>query len=750
MNTSKIKSYAIQARRDFLKAVTERANFYGIASDSNIEGIQFKGDLAIIGDRAIPKKEGELREKLAGRIRRDGFEQVMRASAYTWFNRLVAIRYMELHDYLDHGYRVLSGKNESDMPEIMAHAQNLDLPGLNKNQVVELKLAGNKDNEIYRLLLIAQCHALYKAMPFLFNRIDSETELLLPENLLHSDSPIRKMVKDIDEEDWQDVEIIGWIYQFYISEKKDEVIGKVVKNEDIPAATQLFTPNWIVKYMVQNTLGRMWLATYPDSPLRQKMEYYIEPAKQDAEVQKKIDSIRPKELNPEELTFLDPACGSGHILVEAYNIFKEIYLERGYRSKDIPRLILKKNLFGLDIDDRAAQLAGFAVLMRARRDDRRILAQDHPELNVMAIQETKSFDAEKITSTLIREKIIRYSEKDQLFPDFIGQMPLRVTERPGVTHDDLFEIIELFKDGKTFGSLIKIPGEIVAKISLIKRFINEKLHNGDMFERDSTDKLSPILLQAAILAKKYDCIVTNPPYMSGKGRMSSLLKDFAMIHFQDSKQDLFAMFAERIMFMTKKFGLISLVMPYVWMFLSSYESFRVKMLQKTNLNSLIQLEYNAFEPACVPVASFSLGVQPIPNYKGDFIKLSAFKGYQNQAPRTIEAIQNSSCKWRYKASSADFKKIPGAPIAYWASNKIKEIFEKSIVIGDVSEPRQGLATSDNDRFLRFWPEVSIKKVGFGMRSSQEAKDSMKKWFPYNKGGKFRKWYGNNEFVINFI
>ena len=387
MNTNKIKSYAIQASRDFLKAVTERANFYGIFGDDHIEEMTLKGDVAIIGDRPIPKKEGELRQRLVERIKRNGFEMTLQADAYSWFNRFAALRYMEIHGYLDHGFRVLSHPSGSSMPEIFEQAVYIDLQGLNKNKVIELRLAGHKDNELYRLLIIAQCNALHSAMPFLFDKIDSETELLLPENLLHSDSLIRKLVSDIPEDDWREVEIIGWLYQFYISEKKDEVIGKVVKSEDIPAATQLFTPNWIVKYMVQNTLGRMWLATYPDSPLRTKMEYYIAPALQEPDVQKQLDAVTPRELHPETITFFDPAQGSGHILVEAYNVFKEIYLERGYRTRDIPRLILEKNLYGLDICDRAAQLAGFALMMKAWADDRKILGYTDLKLNVCQVSD---------------------------------------------------------------------------------------------------------------------------------------------------------------------------------------------------------------------------------------------------------------------------------------------------------------------------------------------------------------------------
>ena len=347
--------------------------------------------MAVIGGGASPCTSAEKRKQLEERIKRHGFEQTMEALAYTWFNRLVAIRFMELHGYLDHGYRVLSHPEGKPTPEILEHAEHVELPGLKKETVIDLKLAGNKEAELYRLLLIAQCNALHTAMPFLFEKIDDETELLLPDNLLHSDSLIRKLVGEIDEEDWQEVEIIGWLYQFYISEKKDEVIGKVVASEDIPAATQLFTPNWIVKYLVQNTLGRQWLATYPQSALRQQMEYYIEPAEQTPEVQEQLKAITPTSLNPEELTLLDPACGSGHILVEAYDLFKAIYQERGYRAKDIPALILQKNLFGLEIDDRAAQLAAFALMMKARADDRRIFDSE-AKPNILAFQDSQGHE----------------------------------------------------------------------------------------------------------------------------------------------------------------------------------------------------------------------------------------------------------------------------------------------------------------------------------------------------------------------
>ena len=367
MNRTKLKNYAPLARREFMQAITDRAAFYGLTANNTEVVTAEQGDVVIIGGKAFPASITDKRNKLMARIERHGFAVTMEAVAYTWFNRFVAIRYMELHGFLDHGYRVLSHSEAKDTPEILLHAEHVTLSGLNRDKVIELKLDGTKESELYRLLLVAQCNALNAAMPFLFERVDDETELLLPDNLLHSNSLIRKLVNEIDAEDWQQVEIIGWLYQFYISEKKDEVIGKTVKSEDIPAATQLFTPNWIVKYMTQNSLGRLWLEANPTSTLASKMEYFIKP-----DSSTKTHEAARSNLNPEDLRVLDPACGSGHILVEAYDLLKEIYLERGYRLRDVPRLILTHNLFGLDIDERATQLASFALLMKARADDRRI------------------------------------------------------------------------------------------------------------------------------------------------------------------------------------------------------------------------------------------------------------------------------------------------------------------------------------------------------------------------------------------
>ena len=418
---------------------------------------------------------------------------------------------MELHDYLDHGYRVLSnvtGGEGGNTPAILLHAVDLaqgrSLPGLNAQEVTQLKLAGNQDGELYRRLLVAQCNALSNAMPFLFERIDDETELLLPDNLLRTDSVIAKLVSEIPEEDWQEVEVIGWLYQFYISEKKDAVIGKVVKSEDIPAATQLFTPNWIVQYLVQNSVGRLWLMANPTSTLKGEWQYYIEPAEQTPEVNAQLDALiqtRMAEdggnLNPESITVLDPACGSGHILVVAYDVLKAIYLERGYQARAIPRLILEKNLYGLDIDDRAAQLAGFALLMKARADDRRLL-DDAPALNVMSLQESKGLDLDELSTNL---------------------SPF------GVQRGTLKALLDTFAHAKTFGSLIQIPEALDGKLVELGNGLRQALERGDLYAKAAAQDLMPLLGQAIVLAMKFDAVVANPPYMGGKG-MNPAIKGF--------------------------------------------------------------------------------------------------------------------------------------------------------------------------------------------------------------------------------
>ena len=713
MNTSQIKAYAPRARTDFIKAVTERAARFGIHGDDDIEPLEIKGDVSIIGTRAFSKKAGELREKLVNRLKQSGFEMFVRSIAYTWFNRFVAIRYMEVHGFLDHGFRVLSNPNGSDIPEILENATDVDLPGLDRERVIELRLAGDRDNELYRMLIMAQCNALHRAMPFLFEKIDNEAELLLPDNLLHSNSPVRKMITEIDEELWNDVEIIGWIYQFYISEKKDEVIGKVVKSEDIPAATQLFTPNWIVKYMVQNTLGRMWMATYPESSLREKMAYYIEPAEQEPEVQQALDAATPGELNPEELTFLDPACGSGHILVEAYDILKEIYLERGYRTRDIPGLILGKNLYGLDIDDRAAQLAGFAVLMRARNDDRRLFTRDDLKLNIISIAETRGVDKEKLSDAVSKREG--------------GNSALKWIQ----------ELVDLFEHAKTFGSLLMIPEKLADKLDAIQGIIKSgQTDSDDLFDfaaGEELESLKPVINQAKILGKKYDCVVANPPYMGGNG-MNSMLKAFAKEHYPASKSDLFAIFIERNLELSVEQGLVGMITMQSWMFLSSYEKLRQKILDQKAILSMAHLGARGFDSIggeVVSTTAFVLENASRPTLKGNYLRLIEGKSETAKKIAVREAIQNPDCGWFFNASAADFKKIPVSPIAYWL--KGTHLFEQKL-IGDIFVSGGRNKTHNNDKYLRFFWEIDNKNSD---------------WVSYANGGGFRKYAGNELQVVNW-
>ena len=752
MDRNKLKAYAPQARRDFIKAVTNRAAFYGLTKEK-IEPISEQGDVAIIGGTPFPRDVAKKRKQLEERIRQEGFEQVMEAMAYTWFNRFVAIRFMELHGYLDHGYRVLSHPEGNTIPEIAEHAEHVDIQGLNKEKVIELKLEGTKEAELYRMLLVAQCNALHKAMPFLFEWIGDATELVLPENLLHSDSLIRKMVSEIPEEEWQEVEIIGWLYQFYISEKKEQVIGKVVRSDDIPAATQLFTPNWIVKYMIQNTLGRQWVATYPNSPLKQQMQYYIEPAEQTPEVEEQLKVITQESLNPEELTLLDRACGSGHILVEGYDLFKAIYQERGYRAKDIPRLILEKNLYGLEIDDRAAQLAAFALMMKARADDRRIF-EKNIRPHVLAIQETKGMDAQKISDALnapivkgaLPSRETLFEEMDEARTPLFTKKTLSV--KGEIAQEDVDHLIQLFEHGKTFGALIRVSEKLVEKLPQIAERVEDVLAHGEMFGQAAAKAISPIVDQARILAGSYDASVTNPPYMGSKF-LNPRLKAFLKTEYPGYEKDLFSAFIAGSHIFAKDAGQIGFMSPFVWMFISSYEKLRDFLIDQQTITSLVQLEYSGFDGATVPICTFTLENAHNPDLKGSYVRLSDFRGAENQGPKTLEAIENPKCGWFYRVSAADFKKIPGSPIAYWVSEKIKNVFEKAALFASIATPRAGLATGDNPAYQRLWPEVAIINIAFDCKTNEESENRKEKWYPCNSGGNFRKWYGNNEVVVNW-
>ena len=727
MNTSNIKKYAPQARNDFIAAMRKQAAKYGITAD-NILPAEQKGDLLLIGDQVFPLSVMKPRDKLIKRIQTSSFEQTIDYIAYSWFNRLCAIRYMECKGLLDHGRRVLSSADGSaGLPQILEECLDIELPGLNTSRVAELKLDGNKDEELYRELLLAQCHALNQVMPLLFEQVSDESELLLPDNLTKTDSLIRDLVSSIPEEDWSDVQIIGWLYQFYISEKKDQVIGKVVKSEDIPAATQLFTPNWIVKYLVQNSVGRLWMMAQPDSTLASEWEYYIQPAEQTDEVNaqlKQLIDVRISEdgdtLNPESITVLDPACGSGHILVEAYDCLKAIYLERGYRSRDIPRLILENNLYGIDIDTRAAQLASFALLMKAREDDRRLFSNP-PKLNIIALQDSQPERLEAFSQDLAST---------------------------GIAQADLKELLDLFEHASTFGSLIQIPQAFAKKLPDLETKLNTALESGDIFAQQSAQELLTLVQQAKLLAKQYDAVIANPPYMGNK-YLNPNLKNYLKKNYQGYEKDLFSAFMIRDLQLAKESGQLGFMSPFVWMFISSYENLRAHFIDHATITSLIQLEYSGFDGATVPICTFTLAKSHVSNFMGSYIRLSDFRGSENQAPKTLQAINNPDCGWFFTAKPDDFKKIPGSPIAYWMPENLKNIFKVSEKLGDIAPVKKGLVTSDNNRFLRTWYEVNIGKTNFTCDSRKTSYTCGAKWFPINSGGEFRKWYGNNETLINW-
>ena len=670
MNRNKIKAYAPQARRDFIRAVTDRAALYGLTKEKT-EPVVERGDVAVIGGRPYPRAVAALRKRLQERVDHEGFDHVMEAMAYTWFNRLVAIRYMELHGYLDHGFRVLSHPEGRNTPEILEHAEEVDLPGLKRETVIDLKLAGNREAELYRKLLIAQCNALHDAMPFLFERIDDETELLLPDNLLQTDSIVRTLVAGIDEEDWQEVEIIGWLYEAYISERYEAVIGSVVASADIPAATQRFTPKWIVRYLVQNTLGRLWLATYPQSPLKGQMKYYIEPAEQTPEVQEQLRAITPTSLNPEEITFLDPACGSAHILVEAYDLFKAIYQERGYRARDIPRLILTKNLFGLEIDDRAAQLAAFALMMKARADDRRLFDQK-VQPHVRALIQTDDMDAEDIAAALnVRASKetpppgLLFETEDNLFT----RAASAATASPVVSLSDVKALVDLFEHAKTFGSLIQVPPALAARLPQIEQRCREVAgQTGEIASRTAA-KFLPVIEQARMLAGRYDCVVANPPYMGSK-YYNAPLKAFVNKHYKDAKADLYACFIQRNAAFAKPNGFVGMITIPNWMFLSSFEEVRKSLFAIRPLTR----SSTTGGASSVPTfgsCSFTIRNVSLPSYRGTFRRLFDKQG-------VLRATRNwnsgSATARTYTPSNADFAKIPGSPVAYWVESGMQTCF----------------------------------------------------------------------------
>ncbi|MCK8136736.1 BREX-1 system adenine-specific DNA-methyltransferase PglX [Pseudoalteromonas sp. 2CM28B] len=767
MNTKNLKSYAPKARKQFIEAVKKRAAHFGIYED-RIAEVRIEGGAAIIEGRAFTRKEGKQRKRLESKLAERGYDMFTREIAYTWFNRLAALRYMEIHDYFDHGFRVLSPakshlSNADSLPEILNHASDVaNSLNLDKDHIIELQLAGDKEEELYRELLLGQCHQLAKIMPQIFKglafeSIDDATELLLPNNLTKTDSILKGLINDIPEEDWQEIEVIGWLYQFYISEHKDSVIGKVVKSEDIPAATQLFTPNWIVKYLVQNSVGRQWLATYPDSDLKDKMEYYIEPAEQSEDVIEQLKAITPTSIDPEEIKVLDPACGSGHILVEVYEVLREIYLERGYRLREIPELILTKNIYGLDIDDRAAQLAGFALMMKAREDDRRIFQRvedGEVTLNVLSLQSSEHLDIHKLWNALDLEGKHHSGTTAGLFDEVVQPNDFAYNEQSDKTipaqasiYADYYQLLQILKtaflQAKTFGSLIHIDNKHLQQLLALKELLQAKEKGSDPAAKQAALEVLPMVNQATLLAQRYDSVIANPPYMGSKG-MNLELKEFARTNFPNSKADLFSMFMERAFNLLTPNGYNAQVNMQVWMFLSSYSGLRDFILNSKCMTNMAHLGPRAFgqiSGEVVQTVAWTIKNTNIQSYKPVFFRLTS--GNEDEKRQELLSQKN-----RFDSLSVeDFNDIPGSPVAYWVNDNIRSKFKSLPLLNEKARLKHGMSTGNNEKFIRFWHEVDLDKFNTPLTYAEHG--ARKKWFPYNKGGSFRKWYGNNELVLNY-
>ncbi|MGI2137042.1 BREX-1 system adenine-specific DNA-methyltransferase PglX [Shewanella baltica] len=625
MNTNNLKKVAPRARSAFITAIATRAGEFGLSA-KGISAPAVSGDVLQVAGYTHSASVSSPLKRLSQRMEGEGFTAVIEQMAYTWFNRFCAIRFMELKSeegYLEHGVRILSHPTQPQGFEVLDRATEVidslmeEGVALDKPALLDLLLAGNQQEALFRELLLGQCHRLHGAMPFLFEAIDDETELLLPQGLTRTDAFWRELVDGIPEDNWTQVEVIGWLYQFYISDKKDEVIGKVVKSADIPAATQLFTPNWIVQYLVQNSLGRYWLQTYPSSSLGQHMPYYVAPGEQPAEVLSELAKLTPTSIEPESITVLDPACGSGHILVEAYNILYRIYEERGYRSRDIPLLILGHNLYGLDIDDRAAQLAGFALMMRARQDDRRLFSREI-QLNIHALQESRALNIPKLWQALNLNADWDRGQVQDLFasaPTTLASSDARLTL--------LEDLQQRFSDAKTLGSLIAVPADKAEAIAELLTTLKGLSERGDAMQKPAARALLPLLQQASVLTKRYDAVIANPPYMGSKG-MNAELKEFAKKQFPDSKSDLFAIFIERNLDLTKAAGVVAMITMQSWMFLSSYEALRARILGQHTILGMAHLGARGFDSIggeVVSTTAFVLAQPHLPTYQGGYFRL---------------------------------------------------------------------------------------------------------------------------------
>ena len=706
MNKTAIKNFAIWARVNLIEAVKQRAYQYEITKDNITDA-----NADVVSGKPLSKEEKEQRRQLIDQINRKGFDQVMEEVAYTWFNRFIALRFMEVNGYLPSKIRVFTDAEGNFKPEILKEALTVELP-VDKARVMEL-LEKQDNEELYKMLLIAQCNELSNGLPDMFEVISNYTELLFPNNLLKEDSILGEMVNSIPEEDWTDaVQIIGWLYQYYNSELKDETFALLKKNvkiskERIPAATQLFTPDWIVRYMVENSLGRLWYEGHPNDEIKKEWKYYLDEAQQEPEVEEQLKAIREeyKAIKPEDIKVIDPCMGSGHILVYAFDVLMQIYTSAGWPERDAAESILENNLYGLDIDDRAGQLAYFAVMMKARKYNRKILTRN------------------------IRPKVYSIQESNNV--------KIEAWWRLGPEEDVARRLVQDLTDAKEYGSILNLSVNTEELHALRKRLddIEEMSDQGNLLDVIQSDEITrqlyPLVDLAEVMVQKYDVVVTNPPYMGSSG-MSGKLSDYVKENYPDSKADLFAVFIERCGQMVTNSGYQAMITQHAWMFLTSYERLRELILQK-NIINMAHLGARAFDEIggeVVQTTSFVLQEEHIRNYIGNYCRLIEAK---SEKEKEELYLSKTTC---YQTNQEKFVLITGSPISYWVSDSLFSAFKSGKTIGNSIDVKTGLQTGDNDKYLRFWTEVSLEHFN-------------KKWFPYNKGGSYRKWYGNNDYVINW-
>mgnify|MGYP002533616313 CR=1 FL=1 len=715
MNKSDLKNFAINARLALLQRVADRAALYGIDEEKcQSRAIVPSSAFHMLDGSVLSAQEVGQRNALIARISKIGYRQTMEEAAYTWFNRLIAIRYMQQHSLLPVSMRVLP-EAPGALPQILREAQDVSLPGVEPDQVLAM-LDANRTDALYRYLLIALCNALGGWLPGMFQQITSVAELLFPAALLKADSVLGEMAR-LDDDCWNEIQVIGWLYQYYNTQLKDETFELLKKNikitkERIGAATQLFTPEWIVRYMVENSLGRLWLEGHPNETLHMKWRYYMDEAPQEPAVAARLAHIRAPyaALQPDQLTVLDPCMGSGHILVYAFDVLMDIYRSVGYTDRDAVQSIVQNNLYGLDIDDRAAQLAYFAVMMKACEYDRRFLRRG-VQPHVCAIAES---------------------------------VPLAELSPFGAEKALAQTLLDTFRDAKEYGSILHVPLSLADIRRLADRTaaLQSGQHDTLLAMADNAQAaaaVQPLLLQAQILARQYDAVITNPPYMGASG-MGARLSEYVKANYPDSKSDLFAVFIERCGDLLDEKGYQAMITQHAWMFLSSFERLRAN-LQKEEMINMAHLGPRAFEEIggeVVQTTAFVLQKHHLQSYKGRYARLIE-PTTQDGKEAMFLAETN-----RYAAQQDNFSKIPGAPVAYWVSEKIISAFAKATPLECISKVKVGLQTGNNDLFLRYWFEISYKSITFNSLIGENVK-----WVPHNKAGEYRKWYGNREYVVNW-